>query len=173
LVFQALKTYSTEALLPMLEDGDVIVRSAVARELHARGERNAFDAALRLCGDSRDFVREIAAFTLGQLGTPTYPFRSESIPRLATMAVGDRSFEVRASAVAGLGHLHAAERLDTLLQASHDAESEVRAMAAVSLGRLGPLPDVVTALDRLLSDPDGEVRDWATLGVELTQSYAD
>ncbi|PTR26300.1 HEAT repeat protein [Luteibacter sp. OK325] len=169
LVFEAIRSYPSDALLLMLDDEDTIVRMAVARELQVRGEKKAFDHALLRCDDLRDFVREIAAFTLGQFGTPTYPFRSESIPKLAELAVHDPSFEVRATAVASLGHLHAEESMQVLLESANDPEADVRAMAAVSLGRLGPLPEVVETLDKLLSDPDSEVREWAQLGVELTE----
>lgn|GEM_PF-892136 len=169
LVFEALRSYPSDALLHMLDDESTIVRTAVARELQVRGERTAFDYVLLLCDDSRDFVREVAAFTLGQFGTPTYPFRSECIPRLAEMAAHDASFDVRATAVASLGHLHAEESMQVLLESANDSEADVRAMAAVSLGRLGPLPEVVKTLDMLLSDPHREVREWAQLGVELTE----
>jgi hypothetical protein len=178
LVFEALRSYPSDALLLMLEDEDAIVRTAVARELQVRGERGALDHVLLRCDDSRDFVREIAAFTLGQFGTPTYPFRLESIPRLADLAVHDPSFEVRAAAVASLGHLRAEESVQVLLDSAKDPEADVRGMAAVSLGRLGASPKVMATLDALLSDPDGEVREWAQLGLELTQdedpgSYVD
>jgi hypothetical protein len=173
LVFEALRSYPSDALPPMLEDEDTIVRTAVARELQVRGERRAFDHVLLRCDDVRDFVREIAAFTLGQFGTPTYPFRMESIPRLADLAVHDPSFEVRATAVASLGHLHAEESMQVLLDSANDPEADVRGMAAVSLGRLGPLPEVVETLDTLLSDPSSEVREWAQLGLELTQDDDD
>lgn len=169
LVWQALKLYSTDSLVPMLEDEDSVVRTAVASELQLRGERTAFDQVLHRCDDPRDFVREIAAFTLGQFGTPNYPFRLESIPKLCEMADRDVSVDVRASAVAALGHLHARESLKVLLEAARDAEVDVRAMAAVSLGRLGSIPNVVEALQSLLSDPSGEVREWAEFGIGLIQ----
>ncbi|WP_063571550.1 MULTISPECIES: HEAT repeat domain-containing protein [Luteibacter] len=169
LVFEALRSYPSDALLLMLEDEDTVVRTAVARELHVRGERKAFDHVLLRCDDLREFVREIAAFTLGQFGTPTYPFRLESIPKLVDLAVHDPSFEVRATAIASLGHLHAEESMQVLLESANDSEADVRAMAAFSLGHLGPLPEVVETLDKLLSDPNSEVREWAQFGLELTQ----
>jgi HEAT repeat protein len=168
LVFEVLRSYPSDALLLMLDDESTVVRTAVARELQVRGERTAFDHVLLLCDDSRDFVREVAAFTLSQFGTPTYPFRSEAIPKLAELAVHDGSFDVRATAVASLGHLHPMESMQVLLESANDPEADVRAMVAVSLGRLGPLPKVVETLDTLLSDSDSEVRQWAQLGLELT-----
>ena len=171
LVFQALRAYSTHALLPLLLDEDAIVRSAAAREVQVRGEKLALDYVLPLCSDDREFVREIAAFTLGQLGTPTYPFRSESIPKLMEL-VADSSAEVRGSAVAALGHLHATESKEMLLNAAEDADSDVRAMAAVALGRLGSSPDILRTLQVLLNDPSSEVREWAQLGMELAEPEA-
>lgn len=172
LVFQALKAYPTDAVLPLLQDEDVTVRSAAAREIQVRGEKLALDYVLPLCNDGREFVREIAAFTLGQLGTPTYPFRSESIPKLMELAV-DSSAEVRGAAVAALGHLHAVASKDVLLNAAEDVNPDVRAMAAVALGRLGSdssSPDILQALHALSNDPSSEVREWAELGIELAQS---
>ena len=39
LVWQALQTYTVEALLPLLDDNDSIVRTAAARELQLRGSK--------------------------------------------------------------------------------------------------------------------------------------
>ena len=165
LVMEALRTHKTKSLLPMLGDEDVIVRSAVARELQIRGEREAFEYTLKACGDPRNYVREIAAFTLGQFGTPTYPFRAEALPKLSELAV-DASGEVRAAAVSALGHLHAREYENVILASATDSESDVRASAAFALGYMSPTPDVVHALEALLLDPDEGVREWAEFGIE-------
>ena len=115
--------------------------------------------------DSRSYVREISAFTLGQFGTPTYPFRSDALPRLSELAV-DTSGEVRAAAVSALGHLHAHEYENVIFASATDSESDVRASAAFALGYMSPTPDVVQVLGALLLDPDNGVREWAEFGIE-------
>ena len=98
LVFQALKQYSTNALVPMLEDKDVIVRSAVARELQIRGGHEVFIAAQNLGASERHESREIAAFLLGQLSTPTLPSLEQSVP-LLKVHLKDDCHEVRSGGV--------------------------------------------------------------------------
>ena len=98
LVFQALKQYPTNALVPMLEDKDVIVRSAVARELQIRGGDEVFIAAQKLGASERHESREIAAFLLGQLSTPTLPYLEQSVP-LLKVHLKDDYHEVRSGGV--------------------------------------------------------------------------
>ena len=167
LVWQALRTYTIDALLALLEDKDHIVRTAVARELQTRGGVKVFEIALARCDDPGADAREIGAFILGQLGTPDFPFRSQSIPRLVDLAISDLSSEVRAAAVAALGHLRAVEAKDALFKAAHDISADVRAMAAVSIGGLGATTDVLQVLDELIHDEVNEVREWAELGLDI------
>ena len=140
LVWQALQAYTVEALPPLLDEDDSIFRTAAARELQVRGGRQVLDAMLARCDDSRTIAREPAAFTLGMLGTPCFPCRSESIPSLIKLAASDPSDDVRSAAVAALRHLHAIEGTETLLDAARDSSAEVRANAAVPLVRLGDSP---------------------------------
>jgi len=128
-----------------------------------------FEAMLARCDDDGADSREIAAFTLGQLGLPSFPFRSESISRLIDLTASEcePSSDVRAAAVAALGHLHAVEAKEALFKAAHDVSVDVRANAAVSLGRLGAAPDILHALQILLRDESSEVREWAELGHDI------
>jgi HEAT repeat protein len=166
LAYQALKAYSTDALHKLLDDPDVVVRSAVARELQIRGNESTFDVLQRLANDARDFVREISAFTLGQLGTPNFPFRVPTIPMLCKLA-NDESEDVRAAALAALGHLSAHEAMSTIIRGTRDASAVVRACAAGALGRTGASDESLMALRQLLDDPNDDVRDWAALSFEL------
>jgi HEAT repeat protein len=167
LVWQALQTYTIDALLALLDDRDPIVRTAVARELQTRGGVKVFEASLARCDDQSADGREIAAFILGQLGAPDFPFRSQSIPRLVDLAISDRSSKVRAAAVAALGHLRAVEGRDALFKAARDVSANVRAMAAVSIGGLGGTADVLQVLGELLHDEVNKVREWAELGRDI------
>ena len=104
LVFQALKHWPIKPLFCLLYDEDCIVRSAAACELHHRGDADTFERLKGCIADSRPYVREMGAFTLGQLGTPERPFREESIPLLMEL-LDDTDAEVRATAVSSFGHL--------------------------------------------------------------------
>lgn len=166
LIFQALKAYPLGALHALIDDEDCLVRSAVARELQMRGEKATFEFVAALVGDVRDFVREICAFTLGQLGSPSYPYRKEVIPILVRLA-GDESADVRAAAISGLGHMAANDAIETLVNAANDVSALVRASAAGALGSVAATPEVMMAIRTLLRDEDIDVREWAELGLEL------
>ena len=165
LVYQALKQYSTEALLPMLSDSDVIVKSAVARELQRRGGDDVFNTALALAQNVRHESREIAAFVLGQLGTPELPYRDRSIPVLKRL-LSDNYYEVRSTAVSALGHLAASEVIDDVIALATDMESEVRESVAFALGFLGPTSRSLEVLNKLKEDQSRDVREWAEFALE-------
>jgi len=161
LVAQALRAYPTPSLHPFLEDKSVVVRSAAAREVQIRGESISFEVVIRLVGDRRAYVREIAVFILGQLGTPNYPFRERSIPIISDRLVSDKSPAVRAAAAAALGHLNAHESLDALAEAVSDASAEVRACTAFALNNMKRRRKARELLSILKSDKNVDVRFWA------------
>jgi HEAT repeat protein len=161
LVAQALRAYPTQSLYPFLEDKSVVVRSAAAREVQIRGESISFEASIGLTGDKRAYVREIAVFILGQLGTPNYPFRERSIPIISDRLALDKSAAVRAAAAAALGHLNAYESLDTLAGAASDASAEVRACTAFALNNMKRRRKARELLSQLKHDENDDVRFWA------------
>lgn len=163
LVWEGLKSYPTHALHKFLEDEDPIVRTSAARVLHLRGEEQTFAYAIRISTDKRDYVREIAMFTLGQLGTPGMPYRLQSIPLLAEHLLSDMSPDVRATAAAALGHLRATEAKAALLENAKHSDPDVRANVAAALCRLDQTEDIVAALKKLQNDPIQEVRMWARI----------
>lgn len=170
LLSQALKTWKIEALHNLLSDDDHVVRTAVARELHMRGEEKTFQKSKELANDKKKYLREIAAFTLGQLGTPDYPYREQSIPILMIL-LKDRSAEVRAAAVAGLGHL-CYENMpqdveESIILLSNDKNTVVRECTAYALGNSSGDAQSIRTLDKLLNDNDEGVRSYAKLGMEI------
>ena len=165
LVFQALKQYPTNALVPMLEDKDVIVRSAVARELQIRGGDEVFLAAQKLGASERHESREIAAFLLGQLGTPTSPYREQSIP-LLKVHLKDDYHEVRSAAAASLGHHHADNALDELLGLAADNEPDVRECVAFALGFIRANEASIAALRQLSEEQNKDIRECAEFALE-------
>lgn len=116
-------------------------------------------------------MREIAAFVLGQLGTPKCPYANESFPILATLA-DDPYFEVRCAATAALGSLASLGHPpppaigDRIVKASTDDASDVRAAAAFSLGCIESTY-ALKALRKLSVDTDSGVRDAAEFGLEM------
>jgi len=165
LVFQALKQYSTAALLSMLVDKDVVVRSAVARELQVRGGDDVFVLATSLAKGGRYESREIAAFLLGQLATPTLPYRNQSIPLLKAL-LKDDYYEVRSAAAAALGHLHAEEALHELLSLATDAEPAVRECVAFALGFIKANEESIAVLQKLSEEQNKDVRECAGFALE-------
>ena len=165
LVFQALKLYSTPALVPMLLDKDLIVRSAVARELQIRGGDDVFIAAKKLGAAERHESREIAAFLLGQIGTPSFPYRDQSIPLLKAH-LSDPYHEVRSAAAAALGHLHADEALNELLLLATDSEPDVRECMAFALGLIKANEESIAVLRRLSEEQNKDVRECADFALE-------
>ena len=87
-----------------------------------------FEHARQLATSKKKDDREIAAFILGQLGTPERPFKGESLPLLQKLCA-DRSAEVRETAVASLGHLKAVEAIDSVKQLKRDNDESVQKMA--------------------------------------------
>ena len=172
LVFQALKSWKTNALFSLLSDEDYIVRSAAARELQTRGEEETFLKLKTLVGDQIAYVREITAFTLGQLGTPEYPFKEQSILLLEEFLSDDDS-EVRAAAVAAFGHLCSdgmpKEVEKQLVVMVDDQSEEVRECLAFALSSSSGSETVVATLTRLQNDTSEGVRAWADTGFELLE----
>lgn len=160
LIQQALALYRPEAILPFLEDGDIVVRTAAARELQLRGGELALTAAKHLRESKQAKNREIAAFLLGQLGAPKRPFKKESIPILSELLF-DRSSSVREAAAAALGHLKSSAAIAVLVEASNDPSANVRSAVAFALSKF-PNNDIAKKCLKLLSnDSAEEVRRWA------------
>lgn len=170
LVSQALKKWSIDEILKLLKEDDVIVRTSAARELHVRGGEKVFENIKLLVCSKRAFVREIAAFTLGQLGTPSFPYKNESIPILSDL-LDDLDSEVRATSVAALGHLcYAGMPIKVevkLLSMAKDTNEDVRACVAYSLGNSSGNDSVRSTLQDLESEKNETVSSYAKLGLEL------
>ena len=105
LVWQALKRYSRSALLELLSDEDVIVRTIACRELQVRGGPGVFKHCQSLCQSPDVGKRVIGLFILGQLGTPTLPFRDKTLDLIESILSRERSPAVIAQALFAVGHL--------------------------------------------------------------------
>jgi HEAT repeat protein len=136
LIYQALEGYPTKSLLPFLRDRSAIVRTAAARHLQIRADSEVFEHAMQLVDSSTRQDREIAAFILGQLGTPDRPFKAASIAPLEKLCA-DAAHEVRVAALAALGHLGASAAAQSIRRARRDSHPDVRAMAAYVRKQVG------------------------------------
>ena len=120
LVWQALRLYPTNSLFQFLHDPSSIVRTIAARELQTRAEIDVvFDYTASMVGSSKRRDREIAAFLLGQIGTPNRPLKAKSLPLLETLC-RDSDAEIRATALSSLGRLDAKEALQIVRNALND-----------------------------------------------------
>lgn len=176
-VARAMRGYDEDELFACLADPDTILRTSAARALHVRGTRRSFDHVLALAGHPRYEMREIAAFVLGQLGTPAYPYAAGSFPILGRL-MEDPYWEVRRAAAGAVGTLSGPGRQadvsvqGRLVALAVDKVPDVRASVAVALGMIDD-PRARACLERLLDDDEPVVRDDAELGLELLDIDGD
>ncbi|MCL1620316.1 HEAT repeat domain-containing protein [Ralstonia pseudosolanacearum] len=164
-MWEAMRKLGLEDLHLALYSKDEDRRFIAAQELQLRGERATFDFVKGLAASREASQREIAAFTMGQLGTPNHPYLVESAPILAELLVMDSDPKVRAAAAAALGHLRADDGFDQLCQATRDQSSDVRSNAAFALGEFAHRKEAIPHLLSLTKDIDSEVVVWAILGL--------
>ncbi len=170
LIGQALKSWNIDAVLRLIVDDDYIVRTAAARELHLRGDQHIFDEVIKLISDKRPYVREISVFVLGQLGTPSIPFKDKSYP-IVLRLLKDKIPDVRMAAAAALGHMSydvmPVDVENALVLKSNDDDKDVRSCVAYALGNSSGSETVKRILKQLESDKEESVRSYAKLGLEL------
>ena len=173
LVSEALRAYPTSALFEFLEDRDVVVRSAAARKLQLCATREVFNRASQLLKSDRVATREVAAFLLGQLGTPRRPYKGESAGLLMQLLDSEKNTQVRAVAITSLGQLKATDTLDRIIAFSNDRSPSVRASVAFAIGyayaqRHPRMPSkFVNLVQKLSSDSSRVVRDSAKLALSV------
>lgn len=158
------KKFSIQELFDELDCSEIERRYAAARELQIRGSKIIFDCMNDLIKDVIPAKRAIAAFILGQLGTPDFPYRNDSIPLLSELLESDEDAEVRANSASGLGHLCSDSSFGVLCNASQDISSEVRKSVAFALGCISNAASIKPLLE-LLNDDDSDVRSWAALSI--------
>lgn len=164
-LWQISKKLTTQELLKRLYHKNEEIRYAAAKELQLRGEKVTFLNAIALCEDAQADLREIGAFLLGQLGTPTFPFAKESLPLLIKLFQHDGIAQVRATAAASLGHLRDAEVIPFFAQGIADPDDNVRQSIAFALGCFQGNVNIVRPLTFLLKDRNSDVRSWAAFGL--------
>ena len=140
----------------------------IVRYLHEKTDRRTFEAASVLARSDDLHERVLGLDVLAQVGYRAgRPFVDETLAVVLEACEDDR-WEVLDSAIAALGHLADVRGLRAVLRHADHPSEEVRFAVAVALPSVAgesPDDDVVAALIRLSQDVDGEVRDWATMGL--------
>jgi HEAT repeat protein len=176
LVWQGLKQCRTKVLFQFLHDRDVIVRSASARELQIRGGKLVFKETAQLLESDNKNIRELAAFILGQLGTPKRPFKAKSIRLLLRLLQSETNAVVRATAITSLGHLMARNAVEYVVSFAGDPSPSVRDAVTFAIGKiycekLDVLPTrIKRLLNKLCHDKSRDVRAGAKLAIELIEA---
>ena len=134
-----------------------------------RGDEQVLFRAREMAEDEDPRERGIAAFLLGQLGTPVRTFPVESAAALEAMAAREQDPGVLEAIAHGFGHLGDPYGLETLLGLSNHGDARVREAAAIALAGRGAAP-AVDALIRLSRDEQSDVRDWATFALGMLAS---
>lgn len=170
---RALKDYSVSDLFIMLSGREPILTPIICRKLQIIGGMEVFDKASKLSQEKRHEDREIAAFLLGQLGTPKRPFAEQSVSILKKL-LRDDYFEVRAMAASAIGHLwlgedspqSVCELMEEMVTLAFDSEPHVRDNIAFSLA-FYKSEQSVKVLHKLAEDISPDVRDSAQWALEM------
>jgi HEAT repeat protein len=138
------------------------------RDLRRLGSRAVFDRAVAWCGSRDSLKRARGADVLAQLGRGVgqpHSFPQESFEIISKMASLESEPLPLASAIHALGHLGDARAVKFLVAHQSDANADVRFAVAAALGAFAKDPVAASGLVRLASDPDEDVRDWATFAI--------
>lgn len=163
-LWEEMKHYSLSQLHSELISSEELRRWAAARELQVRGQAETFSYLITLSKMPDASFREIAAFALGQLGTPNRPFIKQSTPILIDLLKHDLDVRVRAAAASALGYLASPDSFEFLKNASLDKEADVRANVAFALGLLQDERSIQPLIS-LTRDNDNDVACWAVIGL--------
>ncbi|NTW29542.1 MAG: lyase [Coriobacteriia bacterium] len=140
--------------------------------LQKRGGQTEFDLGRRLTQSDDPSDREIGANLLGQLGSGTPTFLTESVDILLTM-LGDPDLDVLGAAIINLGHRGDVRCVAALCEFTNHESSEIRYAVASALGGFGD-ELAVAALIQLAQDTDFDTRNWAVFGLgSLTEADSD
>ena len=151
-------------------DEDDALAWAAIRELHRRGGNEEFEAARSLLASPAAKERGRGVDILAQLNSPKWTLHERERNASAVLAAlaGESDPAVISSMGVALGHLDDPRAVGAMLPYKDHADANVRLSVVMALS---PHPDPLSlqTLVELSSDPDEEVRNWATfsLGTQL------
>ncbi|MCH8205661.1 MAG: HEAT repeat domain-containing protein [Chloroflexi bacterium] len=145
-----------DRLIRQLSGRDQVATTVAAHALAKLGDTSTMPALTEALSDSRQYVREAAAYALDQLDT--------SVPALIK-ALWNSEDVVRRWAAEALGKLGDTSAVPALINALSDSDEHVRRAAALALGGLGD-KSAVPALIKALADSDEDVRGFAAQALE-------
>ncbi|MGC5015598.1 ankyrin repeat domain-containing protein [Streptosporangium sp. DT93] len=141
----------------------------VASSLSRRGDRDTFEAAVRLCASEDPRKREFAVDVLAEFGFAEgeKPYLEEALPVLRRMAATEGDERVLRSVLGALGHHADPRALPEVLEiVTAGGWTRTQADPAALAAVLPPgHAEGLALLVSMTRDPDPEVRDWATMGL--------
>lgn len=141
------------ALLELLRDREAAARQWAALALGVIRDRRATQPLLTLLRDPEKDVRLDAIRSLGRLRDPGAVEQLEGFVR-----DGDRDMDERLEAVNALSALEGPEKVDALVRLIRFDDSQIRARAAQSLGRVGDALSIPALRDRRAVERSSSVR---------------
>jgi HEAT repeat protein len=171
ILLQTLQSHSEEHLFELVLEEDIVLRTAAARELHTRATSKTFEFAVQLVHSPRFGEREIAAFILGQLGSPVRIFHQESLKLLLGL-IDDPYYEVRATAAGAIGFIAVGideqipDVVDSLVRLKTDKHDSVRASLAYALAFLR-FDKSNDCLISMIDDNSAEVQEAVDFALEM------
>lgn len=142
------------------KDGSAAVRLAVARGIAAVGDPRGTTTLITLAGDSDMLVRAAALTSMAKTGC------TAEAALIAETALTETAWQVRQGAANALSAADPGNAADSLINATHDDNLDVRKAAVKALGAWLPSrPGLRGALEAAQSDADADVRAYARMSL--------
>ncbi len=156
---------STQQIIELaLNEKDEDARWNLVGILHRRGNEEVFKVAVNLCESSIPKQITLGADILGQLGTPEFPFKNDSLALLLKIVDEVEDIDALQSITIALGRMEDEKAIAKLLELKNHENEDIR--SAVVYGLLTVNQDeAIKALIELSADTDEDVRNWATFGL--------
>ncbi len=139
------------------------------QELRQIGTREVFDYAALWCKSPDPIHRARGAAILAQLGKtidhPDHGFPDEAFAIVVKALEHETDTQPLSSYHFALGHIDNPAAIPLLVNFTDHDDCEIRFAVACALGSYANDPISITALLKLTSDTDDDVRDWATFGL--------
>jgi HEAT repeats len=158
--FDELRTWPTDALFEraIADDDD----SPALGLLQSSDSREIFEKASLSCRSTNPEERAVGVCVL--MRTPGRTFHDEAVDVISAVSKCESESIVLEALCYAMTHLDIVDRLDVLRLSTQSPDAATCFSAAYSLGGL----DEDLAIDQLIilsSDPDDDVRNWATFGL--------